>query len=328
MDSALLSGASAIAASLAGVKEEELVDAVSLLLSLRPELHGPLVELVSHEPSARCVGEITCFYPDKQFGFIKSQDVEEQFGIDTFLSSLEIGAFGVGSTVSFSVAVNKDGKPQARLLDHAVPGTSEMPKKRTAISDQAAMGGPALKVPRWEAAIGSAEKRYSGTITCFYPAKHYGFIQSDEAMAEFGMDTFLSEAEIGDFTVGSEITFHVALNKNGNPQARDLRALRAPQVMRKGGKGEQKGTWHQSGSWPPHAAGPGRYIGFINAFHADRRYGFIKSDEVTRDFGIDAFLSDKEIGGFTNDCFVSFQVRENHQGKPQAFDLRPAPGGR
>jgi len=59
---------------------------------------------------------MTHFYPDKQYGFIKCDEVKVTYGLDTFLSNLILSRFKVGSTVSFPLIVNKDGKPHARLL--------------------------------------------------------------------------------------------------------------------------------------------------------------------------------------------------------------------
>ena len=59
---------------------------------------------------------MTHFCPDKQYGFIKCDEVKVTYGLDTFLSNLILSTFEVGSTVSFPLIVNKDGKPHARLL--------------------------------------------------------------------------------------------------------------------------------------------------------------------------------------------------------------------
>ena len=112
-------GASAVAAGLAEVPDDELLDALALIVSWRPSFHEALCELAAQEPSPRHIGTITHFYPDKQYGFIKCDEVKEAYGLDTFLSNLELGPFAVGSTVSFTLVVNKHGKPQARLLEAA-----------------------------------------------------------------------------------------------------------------------------------------------------------------------------------------------------------------
>ena len=56
---------------------------------------------------------------DKQYGFIKCDKVKETYAGDTFLCDVELGPFAVGRNVSFTVVLNKQGKPQARLLKAA-----------------------------------------------------------------------------------------------------------------------------------------------------------------------------------------------------------------
>ena len=111
--------ASAAAAGLAKVPDDELIDALALIVSLRPNLQEPMRELAAQEPSPRHTGTITHFFPEKQYGFIKCDEVRNTYGWDTFLSDLELGPFAVGRTVSFTLVLNKQGKPQARLLKAA-----------------------------------------------------------------------------------------------------------------------------------------------------------------------------------------------------------------
>merc|ERR1712203_1224150 len=75
-----------------------------------------------------------------------------------------------------------------------------------------------------DAVMENPAQRYVGEITAFYPEKHFGFIKCDEVYARYDIDTYLSEYEIKEFTVGSRISFRIVLNKNGRPQARDLEA--------------------------------------------------------------------------------------------------------
>ena len=54
---------------------------------------------------------------DKQYGFIKCDEVKETYAGDTFLCDVELGPFAVGRNVH--KLLNKHGKPQARLLEAA-----------------------------------------------------------------------------------------------------------------------------------------------------------------------------------------------------------------
>ncbi len=91
--------ASAAAAGLAKVPDDELIDALALIVSLRPNLQEPMRDLAAQEPSPRHTGTITHFFPEKQYGFIKCDEVKNTYGWDTFLSDLELGPFAVGRTV-------------------------------------------------------------------------------------------------------------------------------------------------------------------------------------------------------------------------------------
>jgi len=70
-------------------------------------------------PSNRYVGDISALYPEKKCGFIKSEQVTIEFGMDCFVSAFELGAFSVGSRIRFTVVLNKQGKPQARDVQEA-----------------------------------------------------------------------------------------------------------------------------------------------------------------------------------------------------------------
>ena len=54
--------------------------------------------------------------------------------------------------------------------------------------------------------------------------------------------------------------------------------------------------------------------GSIHHFDPDRKFGFLACDAVTALFGMDTFLSNKEIGNFTNGDMVSFNIALNKQG--------------
>mmetsp|Transcript_133646 Transcript_133646/g.236562 ORF Transcript_133646/g.236562 Transcript_133646/m.236562 type:complete len:378 (-) Transcript_133646:103-1236(-) len=372
--------ASAIVVALAQQSDAEIVEALSLLFSLRPDLQGHFAQICNAQPAPRLVGTISAFYPEKRFGFIKCDEVTQSFGMDTFLSDQEIAGYTVGSVVSFSVVTNKQGKPQARMLSDPPPGSQQWQPtgvaqdhlgrtRRSWPQEMLQVEEPPVKIPRimppaaidWPAASEAAlasdvtqgldgEMVYTGIITAFYEQKHFGFIKSPGATSHFGMDVFLSDKEIGGFSVGSQVSFNIVANKEGKPQARNLRPADGSseldadaQVL--GGLAEQmpnvsnlagflqkpiQPDWGLAGTvthQPEPEAQPEddqRFIGTIKCFIAERHYGFLNCPECTSQFGFDAFLSDKEIGNFTNDDTVSFSVRVNRTGKPQAFDLRPA----
>jgi len=107
--------------------------------------------------------------------------------------------------------------------------------------------------------------RFRGRIKAFNMEKGFGFIECSEAHAQYGRDTFLHKAHIGDLTVGSEVTFAVELNKQGMPQARDL-ATHDGRVATgytgspkgKGGKGGEGKGKNKSGDDKGKAKGGGK----------------------------------------------------------------------
>lgn len=356
--------ASALAQVLAEHDDEAVLQAVQLLVSQRPHLQNALSELVMAEPAARYTGVISCFYPEKGFGFIKSDDAHADFGFDTFLSDKELGVYQQGSVVSFSIALNSKNQPQARLLAPAagrsglslaapprgrvVLGVAVPPAPAWTVSkrrpDVAAAWTPApppvawMPAPAASASAGDGGERHEGVITCYYPEKTFGFIQCEELKNLYGMDTYLSSHEIGNFSVGDSVSFRYVLNKKGSPQARDLQPpqvafVATPEDFSWGGAARQspvhkrrRPDWHaqESRNAAPGAepdAGMGRLVGTIKVFYPEKKFGFIASEEGTAYFGIDTFVSNKEIGAFGVGDAVEFSVAVNRDGKPQAREL-------
>lgn len=313
--------------------DDSILEAMSLLVSQRPALQGALIEVLQMPPGQRFRGTIKSFKPEKHFGFIDCEELKAEFGGDVFLSDQEIGSFTVGSAVTFSITLNKDGRPQAKLLEQAAAAqwTPEPPSKRPRMDPQwsqpqhaqwappqriqlgrvapaaPAQWGQHVQQPRQARAPAGdpMQQRHIGTISKFFPDKHFGFIHSEELQRVFGADVFLSDKEIGSFGIGSEVTFFVELNKSGKPQARALEDAAFASA------GHGNGT-------------DGRYIGVVKSFNAEKHFGFIQCDAIQDTQGCDVFLSDKEIASFEVGSTVSFSVTYNKNGKPQAHELQPA----
>lgn len=110
---------------------------------------------------------------------------------------------------------------------------------------------------QWPTTASTTLGRYQGRIKSFNADKGFGFIACDETYAVFNRDVFLHKAHIGDMTVGTEVRFTVATNKQGMPQAKELEptGTLAPSTAafgggkgkgRKGG-GKSKGKERNSG---------------------------------------------------------------------------------
>merc|ERR1712048_1091257 len=87
-------------------------------------------------------------------------------------------------------------------------------------------------------AVSSADRRFTGVIKSFNAEKGYGFIESAEAYSFYQRDVFLHKALIGNLSVGATVTFTVEVNKEGMPQARDIKGTGGTSG---GGKGKGKG---------------------------------------------------------------------------------------
>jgi cold shock CspA family protein len=76
--------------------------------------------------------------------------------------------------------------------------------------------------------------------------------------------------------------------------------------------------------------GDKRYIGIVKSFNQGNGYGFLSSEEITRNFGQDIFAHQLEIdklNGTENSALIpgtpiSFTVVANKRGQPQARELR------
>lgn len=64
-----------------------------------------------------------------------------------------------------------------------------------------------------------------GRIKSFNPRHGFGFIDCPEAFERYRRDVFIHRAQMGDLQVGMDVTFYCEPNKDGMPQARDIRHL-------------------------------------------------------------------------------------------------------
>lgn len=77
--------------------------------------------------TGRFEGRIKSFNAKQGFGFIECPEAHAIFGRDVFLHKAQIGDLKVGTQVTYSVEMNKQGMPQAReltTLDGQTPGPS------------------------------------------------------------------------------------------------------------------------------------------------------------------------------------------------------------
>lgn len=79
--------------------------------------------------------------------------------------------------------------------------------------------------------LGGSEPLFAGAIKSYNPASGFGFIDCAATFAKFHRDVFLHHSQIGDCELGQQISFEVALNDRGQPQARDVRPVETDDGM-------------------------------------------------------------------------------------------------
>ena len=83
------------------------------------------------------------------------------------------------------------------------------------------------------------EERYIGRIKRYQdgPMGGYGFIDCDEIKTRFSRDVYIHKNQMVGFQIGDEVSFTIALNNKGEPQARNV-MKRDEALMLRGGVGE------------------------------------------------------------------------------------------
>lgn len=156
----------------------------------------------------RYEGRVKVFDVNQGFGFIQSFEVHQLYGCDAFLNQAVAGTFAVGSQVTFTVEMKK-GKPQARNV--IVDGSAEVEEKKEVVE------GPYAEL------LG---RTHFGRVKSFNSAKGFGFIMARDLQHAFGgRDIYVprTQAPSGSLSVGQEVEFRLTLDKQGQPQARDIK---------------------------------------------------------------------------------------------------------
>lgn len=172
-------------------------------------------------------GTIKSFSANTGYGFIDCPDLMAQFGKDTFLVADDLSTFSVGDEVRFDAYFNLKGNPQARNLRdrrrlRRGGGKSRRdvaPWTKASAEPDSAVEGPTIG-------------QFVGTIKSFSMNTGYGFIDCNDLRADFEKDTFLRGDDIGDFSEGDKVRFDAYLNPKGNPQARNLQAVKSSKRAR------------------------------------------------------------------------------------------------
>lgn len=295
--------ASSLANSLSEYATEDIVQGIWLLLSLRHEVRPHLQGIVQEEPPDRYVGVITSFFPEKNHGFIHSDAAFPLFGgKDVFLSDKEVGDFQQGNTVSFTIVMNKTGHPQARLLKPAEwqsPAGPQFPPPKFALPRTTGLqqqGRAAMQQQQQQQAI-------------MQPQGHQNLPQHLQQSFAQGMQLAMHQQQT------LQPVFAQAIQPG-------LQAAQSTSFSQFGGQM----TVTSPGMMKPPDPNQTQYYGVIRTFDAEKRFGFIVSEQVQADLGTskDTFLSNKEIGHFGVGDAIVFNVELNKNGQPQARNLQAA----
>eukprot|EP00747_Dinoflagellata_sp_TGD_P033058 gnl/TRDRNA2_/TRDRNA2_136373_c1_seq1.p1 gnl/TRDRNA2_/TRDRNA2_136373_c1~~gnl/TRDRNA2_/TRDRNA2_136373_c1_seq1.p1 ORF type:complete len:358 (+),score=94.41 gnl/TRDRNA2_/TRDRNA2_136373_c1_seq1:161-1075(+) len=152
----------------------------------------------------RYTGRIKAFNPVSGFGFIQCHELHKLYDCDIFLNQEVQGGCIVGGTVSFTVEISSSGKPQAR----------DVYLQDTGIK------------PRVDDNVGVPGQLWRGRVKSFNGGRGFGFITCPPALqhAFEGRDVFVPKNQAPNefLSVGQEVEFRIVLDKQKQPQARDV----------------------------------------------------------------------------------------------------------
>jgi len=163
----------------------------------------------------RYTGTIKAYNASQGYGFIMNQDVLRHYGCDAFFNQAVEGGIQFGGTVAFTLEISRDGRPQATniVMKDVGPKAGQGP------------AGPSSMQPEL---VG---KVFRGRCKSFNVNRGFGFLACSEVQAAFaGRDIYVSNAQVpeeGRLTAGREYDFRLFVDRQGQPQARELQIVDA-----------------------------------------------------------------------------------------------------
>jgi len=140
---------------------------------------------------------------------------------------LYITFIGLAFILVHRLASAKSGKPYAPRKPSKSSEPEPPPKSAPRRACEPA-AGPQTQTPRTSVELpGVTDRRFVGRIVSYSVDDGYGFIACTELWLCFQRDVFLHKCQIQSFRVGTTVSFGVFLNKNGQPQAKDLEHMPA-----------------------------------------------------------------------------------------------------
>jgi len=276
---------------------EEEVDGTALIMdSLTATQSSP-----SNQRRDPYHGVVKNFDQEKGYGFISCRELQEKYGVDTFVhqKGLTKGLTDLrpGDHVSFFIRLDDKSRPQAMKVSHCEP------------QSEGGEGDPF--------SVNVDKISYSGFIKSFVSSNDnegYGFISCPEVFDKYNRDAFVHMKQIKEFKPGDAVTFSVRQNNLGHPQAYDLRE--APKSV----------AWLSAADAPEEPAEkeeapPDKeHFGKIKSFNEKQGYGFIHCEELHEQYGRDVFIPQSQFNGLNIGDRVSFHIQVK-RGQPQAHDV-------
>jgi cold shock CspA family protein len=287
------------------------------------------------------LGRVKSNNPQQGYGFITCDETQALYNADVFLNRTEGHGLEPGQEVYFQVQTNHQGKPQAarvsvvsrkRSFESLSVQGSEMlptvPIDANAVANWQSMGWQlnglqqAQQQAQWQSGYWQQNVQnglFTGNVKNFNHEQGYGFIQCDETFPLFLSDIFLHQNEADGLQVGSQVSFRIHFNGNGQPQANSVSAVGGVAKRARTDAGPRS-TPEQLHSLPLFPEGPFR--GLVKSYNVSTGYGFIECAVAKALFGHDVFLHKKQVvQGLDVGSKVSFQVRLNKLSQPQADNV-------
>jgi len=195
------------------VRQVGSIGAVHQVSQVREVSHTPVVQNVVPVGWQTYYGVVKSFREDKGWGHIACDATHAMFMKDIFVMRSALRGQGVqpGDQVAFKLMSGIKG-PEASDVRVLIPGSFSTD--------------------------GTDGNLLTGAIKTYNPDKGWGFITSDELLANFGKDIFLHKREVADHipSPGEEVQFMAIINKDGRPEATGV-TFSVPKKVRPSSKG-------------------------------------------------------------------------------------------
>jgi len=281
------------------------------------------------------LGRVKSNNPVNGYGFIACEKTQALFHGDVYLNGVEGYGLQPGQEVYFQVRSNPQGKPQAvgvtvvssrkRSYDSMSAGPQHVAMPPTVPIQgevdwlSSSWQGEGLQSGQWQTGLWQHDGLFSGIVKSFKQDQGYGFISCDETWQLYHSDIFLHQNEAIGLEVGSQVSFRVHLNGRGQPQANSVSAVGGV-AKRAKTEADSRSTPDPVHSLPMFPHGP--FIGMVKSYNAETGYGFIECAATKELFLQDVFLHKRQVAqGLDVGSNVSFQVRLNKNGQPQADNV-------